>query len=106
MPMKAPAANSSFDRLLRSSAYKSLDPHKKLDAMLEHKSFTQLLTDGDIFDVQGASDRSGYTPQHIRRLCREKRIAHIDRGPTPEEVVFFFLPEQLTALFRYQKAKA
>lgn len=95
-----------FDRLLRSFAYKAMEPNKKLVAMLQYKTFDQLLKDGDVFDVQGASDRSGYTPQHIRRLCREKRIAHIDRGPTPEEVVFFFLPEQLTALFRYQKAKA
>ena len=77
-----------------------------LSEMLQVKTFDQLLKDGDIFDVQGASDRSGYTPQHIRRLCRERRIAHIDRGPTANEVVFFFTAAQLTALFRYQKAKA
>lgn len=103
--MTTKAALPIFDRLLRSFAYKAMEPNQKLAAMLQYKTFNQLLKDGDVFDVQDASDRSGYTPQHIRRLCREKRIAHIDRGPTPEEVVFFFLPEQLTALFRYQKAK-
>lgn len=77
-----------------------------LAEMLQVKTFGQLLKDGDVFDVQGASDRSGYTPQHIRRLCREKRVDHIDRGPTPDEVVFFFTLEQLNGLFRYQKAKA
>ncbi len=85
---------------------KGFKPGTSLEEMLRVKTFDELLKDGDVFDVQGASDRSGYTPQHIRRLCRENRIAYIERGPTPEEVVFFFTLEQLNGLFRYRKAKA
>lgn len=76
-----------------------------LETMLRSKTFEQLLIDGDIFDVKGASDRSGYTMQHIRRLCREGRLAHINRGLNDEEVQFFFLPEHLTGLFKFQKAQ-
>lgn len=97
-----------FDTLLKSAAYKALTPTQKLDAMRVHKSFAELLNDGNIFDVQGASQRSGYTPQHVRRLCREERLGAITRGlpGAPEEVQFFFLPEQLDDLFSYRKAKA
>ena len=95
-----------FERTIRSSAYKALKPESKLDVMLAHKPFEQLLKDGDLFDVQGASQRSGYTPQHVRRLCREERLDHLTRGLNDEEVHFFFLPEQLKALFTYKKSRA
>ena len=81
-------------------------PGTCLDQMLDAKSFEELLADGDIFDVPGAAQRSGYSEQHIRRLCREERIPCIRRGPTPEEIVFYFYPWDLAALFRYQKARA
>ena len=106
MTSKAAAPMSLFERTTRSSAYKALKPTQKLDVMLAHKPFEQLLKDGDLFDVQGASQRSGYTPQHVRRLCREERLDHLTRGLNNEEVHFYFLPEQLAALFTYKKAKA
>lgn len=89
-----------------SPKVRGFKPGTSLEEMLRVKTFDELLKDGDVFDVQGAANRSGYTPQHIRRLCREGRLAHIDRGPSPDEVAFFFTLEQLSGLFRYQKAKA
>ncbi len=83
-----------------------MKPTEKLEAMLKHKTFEQLLAANDILDVQGASQRSGYTPQHVRRLCRENRLDHIRRGLVEEEVHFFFLPEQVKNLFTTRRARA
>jgi hypothetical protein len=102
----AAPANSPFDRLIRSTAYKAMKPDEKLSAMLKHKTFEQLLKDGDLYDANGAAQRSGYTPQHIRRLCRTPtRLDHLTRG-AGEDAQLYFLPEQLDALFTYKKAKS
>lgn len=101
-----PPQLAAFQALIKSRAYAALTPTQKLDAMLAYKPFEQLLKDGDILDVQGASQRSGYTPQHVRRLCREERLACIPRGLNPEEVQFFFLPEQIKGLFSNRRARA
>lgn len=79
-----------------------------LEEMLEVKTFEQLLKDGDIYDVQGAADKSGYHAKHIHRLCREDRIDHFTRGlpANPDEVQFFFFAWQLKGLFQYKKARA
>lgn len=77
-----------------------------LEEMLRVKTFAQLLKDGDILDVHGASDQSGYTAKHVHRLCREDRIPHIRRGLTPEEVQFYFYSWQMKDLFTYRKARA
>lgn len=109
MPMKtasSTALSAAFEHLLRSSAYKAMAPTQKLEAMLEFKSFEELLNEGWILDVQGASQRSGYTPQHVRRLCREERLGCIPRGLNKEEVQFFFLPEQISSLFSNRRPRA
>lgn len=103
-PLSAQAA--AFQALLKSRAYAALNPTQKLDAMLAYKTFEQLLKDGDILDVQGASQRSGYTPQHVRRLCREDRLGHIRRGLVEEEVHFYFIPDQIKGLFTTRRARA
>lgn len=75
----------------------------RLEKMLERAAFDTLLKEGKIFDVQGASQRSGYTPQHIRRLVREGRFTAeevFSRGMNAEEVQFYFFPEALRKLFR------
>ena len=106
-PTKADVAKQNpFQRLLRSFLYKTSTPDEKLDLMLKFKSFKELLADGNLFDVQGAAARSGYDPQHVRRLCRAGSLDHLTRGLTEAEVQFYFLPEQLRALFTYKKAKA
>jgi hypothetical protein len=73
----------------------------RLDVLLKTKSFDRLLADGDIYDVRGASQRSGYTPQHVRRLCKEGRLEHFTRGVNKDEVHYYFFPEYLTALFSF-----
>jgi len=77
-----------------------------LEEMLRVKTFEQLLKDGDIYDVRGAADKTGYAPKHVQRLCREERIAHITRGLTENEVQFYFFAWQLKSLFNYKKARA
>lgn len=79
-----------------------------LDEMLMVKTFEQLRKDGDVLDVKGAADKTGYDPKHLQRLCREKMIDHVTRGMPirPKEVQFFFLAWQLKGLFQYKKATA
>lgn len=77
-----------------------------LDEMLQVKDFEQLLKDGDVYDVKGAAAKSGYDVKHVQRLCRDKRIDHVTRGVTADEVQFFFLAWQLKGLFQYRKARA
>ncbi len=105
MTIKTNEAASAFEKFLRTAAYKDLLPDAKLTAMLKFKPFDQLLEDGNIFNVEGASQRVGYTTQHVRRLCREDRLPHLTRGLTEAEVHIFFLPEQLDALFTYRKSR-
>ena len=77
-----------------------------LEVMLQVKAFNDLITDGDIFTVKGAAKKLGYTPQHIRRLCRQNRLPHIRRGVTENEFHFYFLPEHLTGLFSHVQVSA
>lgn len=100
------AALSPIERVKRSLRYKSAMPTEKLEMLLDHKPFEQLLADGDVLDVKGAAAKSGYTAKHVHRLCRENRIDHLSRGVTADEVQFYFLPEQLKGLFRYHQARA
>jgi hypothetical protein len=112
MKHKPKTQASFFDALVKSRAFKALNPEQKLDAMLAYKDFNQLLKDGDLFDVQGVARRTGYTPQHVRVLCRQEKLACIKRGygasspQADEEFQYFFLREQASSLFAAQKGKA
>ena len=70
------------------------------EKLLETKPFEELLKDGDILDVQGAAARTGYDPQHVRRLCHDGKLPHITRGITSKEVQYYFLPEFLVGIFK------
>lgn len=84
-----------------------LDPKEKLGKLLEDRSFEQLLKDHELFDVKTAAEKVGYNPKHIHRLCRTGRLGCLTRGldPDSKEVHYFFLPEQLLALFAYRAAQ-
>jgi hypothetical protein len=101
-----------FEKLLRSTKYKALPPCEKLTAMLSHRTFKDLLEQKHVLDVQDLAARTGYTPQHVRVLCRQGKIDCIKRGygassaQADEEFQYFFLPEQAAGLFATQKGKA
>lgn len=105
-PMKAKLAKPNpFERLLRSTRYKQSTPTEKLELMLKHRTFKELLASGHVLDVQALADKTGYTPQHVRVLCRQEKIDAIKRGygassaQADEEFQYFFLPEQAASLF-------
>lgn len=106
-----PAKRSPLERLLRTTKYKELNAEQKLAAMLEHNDFKWLLARGLVLDVQAFAAKTGYTPQHVRVLCRQEKIDCIKRGygasspQAEEEFQYFFLPEHVTAFFASQKAK-
>lgn len=78
----------------------------KVETMLLSKSFDKLLEDGDIFDTEGAAQKSGYTVHHVRRLCRERKIGHFTRTPEGNSTpVCFFLWWQLADLFELRNAE-
>lgn len=108
----ATAKRTPFEKLLRSTKYKVSTPEQKLELMLEHRTFKELLAQGHVLTVGGFADKTGYTPQHVRVLCREGKIDALKRGYgaasaiAQEEFQYFFLPEQVTALFAAQKGRA
>lgn len=101
-----------FEKLLRGHRYKQSSPAEKLYLMLQYKTFAELRAQGHILDVQDLAGKTGYTPQHIRVLCRQGKIACLKRGYgassaiAEEEFQYFFLPEQAAGLFSVQKGKA
>lgn len=76
-----------------------------LPEMLDLKPFGQLVEDGHVFVVDYVAKRTGYTVQHIRRLCHAKKIPHVVRGG----LQYVFLPlhvEQICqSVFKSVKAK-
>ena len=54
------------------------------------------LRDKTLLTIYGAAKASGYSPQHLRRLCADDKIAHLRRGHQ-----YFFTQEHVHALFQY-----
>lgn len=50
------------------------------------------------FDVADAAKASGYSHEHVRRLCRAGQIAHMRRRG-PGRARYFFTAEQLSQFF-------
>lgn len=76
------------------------------------KTFEQKLNDGDIIDIVDMAAQTGYSQQHLRRLCHGKKIAHIERDSKKLAPVirggkqFFFYKESLKDVLKYVSAKA
>lgn len=66
------------------------------------KTFEQKLQDGELFDIKAAAAQTGYSEQHLRRMCRAKppRISHVLRGGTQ----FYFTPEAIAGVFKTVEA--
>jgi hypothetical protein len=73
---------------------------ERLNKMLKTRTFDQLLTAGEIFDIEGAREKLGYSAWGLRRLCRNGKIAHILRGDQ-----YFFLASQVSSAFKVIQAK-
>lgn len=73
----------------------------KLPKKLRHlKPFAYRLRDGDLVTLTQAALISGYSPQHLRKLCDSEKIEHEQRGPR-----YYFTPRQIEKLFRHVDAQ-
>ena len=54
-----------------------------------------------LFSLSAAAKVSGYNDQHLRKLCREKRVAHTIRGSR-----YFFTAEEIEGLARHVAVEA
>ena len=66
----------------------------------EPKSFAQKLKDGEVFDIASASRQTGYSEQHLRRLCHRKKVSCLKRGQS-----YFFTPAQIVDIMKPQPAR-
>ena len=76
-------------------------PLEKLEKLLRGKPFAELLSEGIILDVKRVMEMTGYTRQHISKMCLEGKLPHFSRA----EGLYFFFPEDIKALFSYSPAK-
>ena len=65
-----------------------------------HKKMKILIRDEHVFNVRGASQFLGITPEHVRRLCREGKLGHVAQGGGKCYAHFLFLPWQLREWFQ------
>lgn len=57
--------------------------------------FRKRIAKGDVLTLTDAAKQSGYSRQHLRRLCFRKRVEHIRRGP-----LLFFTANQASQLVK------
>lgn len=58
---------------------KPLPPNLTIEEMLKRKTFDQLIEDRDIYEPKDAAPLMGYAPMHVRYLCREGKVEHVER---------------------------
>ena len=64
------------------------------------KTFDERLKSGEITDIKTAAKLTGYSEQHLRRLCHLRKVGHTRRL----EREFFFSKADLRALFTHFSA--
>ena len=64
-------------------------------------TFKQKIEWLEIYTLVLAAEISGYSVQHLRRLCRARRVAHLRRG-----CHIYFTPAQVDALTKEVKPRA
>lgn len=64
--------------------------------LLKTKTFDQLLKDGIVLDIEGAAVLTGYSVQHMRYLCANRKVEHFTRGGTQ---YYFFKDELIAKVF-------
>ena len=70
-----------------------------LEDMLAVKDLKDLLADGDLFDIHGACAKTGYSRDHLTRLCASQIVGHFQIG-TGRTSPFYFAPRHLRAVYR------
>lgn len=80
-------------------------PGTPLEKMLKTRTFDSLRRGGEILTVRDMADKSGYSPKHIHRLCREGRLSCFHRGVSSQKARLYFLGWQLRELFTYRDAR-
>lgn len=73
----------------------------QLEKLLKTHTFDQLLKVGEVLDIEGAREKLGYSAWGLRRLCRNGKIAHIERFGQ-----YYFLKSQVSAAFKFVSAQA
>lgn len=61
------------------------------------KSFDQRIKDGELFDLDGAADITGYSPRYLSKLCDDKEVPHMRRNGAG----YFFTPEHIEGIFQF-----
>jgi len=74
---------------------------KTLERLLTDRTFDQLLQNEDLYDIQGASRKTGFSGWHLRRLCQARKLPHIMRSGRQ----YFFLPAHLKTIFKVIAAR-
>ena len=57
--------------------------------------FRRRIQKGEVLTLSIAAEQSGYSRQHLRRLCFNKKVEHIRRGP-----LLFFTADQASKLVK------
>lgn len=60
------------------------------DMTEDETTFQDLLAKGEIIALEDAAKMTGYSADHLRRLCRARKVAHKKRGP-----YYYFTREHL-----------
>lgn len=74
---------------------------EQFEKLLKTKTFDQLLKSGEVLDIEAARKPLGYSAWGLRRLCRKKKIDHIERFGQ-----YYFLKSQVTSAFKFVSAQA
>jgi len=80
----------------------NIKPGMSLEEMLKVLPFNDLVEEGFILGVEAVAARTGYTPQHLRRLCADEKVDHIKQGNMPR---YYFLPHHVNALLKLVPVK-
>lgn len=80
---------------------KTPDAAQQLEKLLKTKTFDQLLKSGEVLDIEAARKPLGYSAWGLRRLCRKKKIDHIERFGQ-----YYFLKSQVKSAFTFVSAQA
>lgn len=74
-----------------------IKPGMSLSAMLKIRPWNSLIKNFHVLTLDIAMARTGFSGQHIKRLCADGKMGHFTRGPKGQ---YFFLPEHIDGVFK------